>query len=134
MTMLYRMYQLATGSSPAAQTIDIRQDDTIAMMCFNMRVTNDGAAPASCYVELSFLSSSQYQVNDTTGVIWSTQLQIESATADVGESWSVVVPASIPISSGERLFLHLQPTVANVEVYVNIYTAKADLRPATRRR
>lgn len=133
--MLYRMFQTATNSI-ISQTIDIRQDDSIVGLWFGIEAINTGAAVSSGYIELSFLSGSQEFVNDTTGVIATIPISTPTAVINTGLiiAESLVLPG-IPITSGERLFLHLRAgTGMMMEVYVHVITAKGDSARAVRRR
>jgi len=133
--MLYRIAFDATV--PGSQIIDVRQDDTIEVVSVAARLAGDVNAGASSQMELSFLSAAQFDVNDTTGVVWSAILasDVLGAGLSSAKDLQVIIPMpSLPISSGERIYLHWDVTSGSVSGYVHIYTAKTDLRPATRRR
>jgi hypothetical protein len=133
--MLYRI--AFDGTVPGSQIIDVRQDDTIEVVSVAARLAAEPNVSTSAQIELSFLSASQFDVNDTTGVVWSALLTSDALGAGLvsAKDMQVIIPMpSLPISSGERIYLHWDVTSGSVSGYVHIYTAKTDLRPATRRR
>jgi hypothetical protein len=73
---------------------------------------SDGSA-----AELSFLSSSQFADNDTTGSILGLECAQGFLTTGGGQVRAAqYVPMDVPVNSGERIFLHIQVRGSPTEV------------------
>lgn len=101
----YKMY--ATASQDAAATIDIAEDGIIegVMMAMNFTgadVLNDGGR-----MEISFASTSGFTSNDTRASICGVDAYQGVITTGGGQvGANVYAPMAIPVSAGERMYMH----------------------------
>jgi hypothetical protein len=113
--MIYKL-AVSTAASIGLASLDIREDDHIT----GFVLTNTSAAAAS----ISFGSTSQFAVNDTTA---------EIVSIPGGVDHAAVSGMKIPVSAGERIYLHVDS--GSGTVVAMLYTdGKAEGRPAPRRR
>ncbi len=111
------IYKLAVSitATPGLASLDIREDDHIT----GFVLTNTSAGAAS----ISFGSTSQFAVNDTTS---------EIVSIPGGVDHAAVSGMKIPVSAGERIYLHVES--GSGTVVAMLYTDGKSERPSPRRR
>jgi hypothetical protein len=114
--MVHKLYSALIG----ATSLEIRNAGQILGLFVS--IANTGAGVHNW--EVSFLSSGNYLVNDTSGVL-------AAGFLGAGQSANVFIQTNEPIEQGERLFLHTTTTAAT-DIFV--FTDALTTKPAVRRR
>lgn len=117
---IYKLYATATGDGSAS--LDIVQNGNIEAIAWH--VDYDCVADNQLLrAEVSFASSSGLATNDTKSSIsaFRAYSNLGAAGADFGTANYVIAPVDIPVSQGERMYLHLSHTMTAVAVTVYLY-------------
>lgn len=135
--MIYKLY--TGGIASTSTSIDIREDDTITGILLEINSIGPGDG-TMLWGELSFLASASTTTSDTNGVVAAIGAALEAGAAGT-QNCSVPIHLTnlnIPVSAGERLYLHFVvgsgSTGSGSNATAFIYTAGAAQRPPTRRR
>jgi hypothetical protein len=134
--MIYKLYGQNAVSADGQASVDVREDDSIEAIALSM-LTIQPVDGMQWGMEVSFGSSSQFTINDTNSTIISMKDSwrlVTSGAASTGKH--LVLPQlNIPISAGERIFLHLNTTNAvTIQATAFLYTKGGPAKVATRRR
>lgn len=133
---VYKLYGAGSGGvENALAQIDIQFDGEIEALALDAFADMDADGEFfSC--EVSFLSTNTITVNDARGSLLSgrTQMHISTSGISNGQVNHSVGGLSIPVSAGERVFLHLSAS-AGLASQANAYVYVRDrVRPGLRRR
>ena len=108
-TRIYRLYAAAVADTSNAANVQIQRAGTIVgiFWAHTMLSTTDGT---SLVWELSFSSTQQTGTNDATGVVSTVAngFNITTSGATAQSAHSVHAPLAIPVSQGDRLYLHFE--------------------------
>lgn len=136
--MVYKMFATATASTDAAATLDIVFDGVIEGLVLDTVMQNADALNDAVGAELSFASVSGFVTNDTRASIIGSRIAQGFLTSGGGPTGKVTNvafgPDGIPVSAGERMYLHLLlvgagTLIASVWLYVRTSGgARADRR------
>lgn len=97
---------IAGGTQNAMQQIDIQFDGTITGCNMLLEVDLD-ADQEFAHGEVSFLSTNTIYSNDARGIIAEMGVQANLTTSGMAAGYNHYVgPLSIPVSAGERIFVH----------------------------
>lgn len=135
--MVYKLFKEVAGATEASATLDIREDDTLTGVLFDLSASGTLGNNINVEAELSFISTSQFEVNDTNGVICAQRLQFSFTTSGATVAGvPVFIPMNLSVAGGERMYLHVKSDTANVNVTAQVfmYTGKAGTRRAVTRR
>lgn len=126
--------QLFASATPAdnAASIDVPQDGRLVGVDWTMTVAASGA-DFSVLGEISFASTSQFSSNDARASITTCAVNSDLTTsgAAVGMANKYVMLPEIPVSTGERIYLHTSGTAIVVGTRAHLYF---DFEEPTRRR
>lgn len=114
------------GTEDSIANLDIQFDGEIVAMLGTLSVDLDADAETSA-VEVSFLSTNTFGVNDTRGSLFMMRIQASELTAvghNLGAVNNSVSGVRIPVTAGERIHMHITSTAgvvctAHVYMYVN---------------
>lgn len=127
----YKLYSSGTATADAAASLDVVQDGKIVGLLISGRHTA-GAGGTSGRLELSFSSSSGFAANDTRSAIaqWSYS-SIASVAGNYNQYYSL---PDVPVSQGERLYLHHLATVAATSAEHTVFLLVMDKGDSSARR
>lgn len=119
-------YKLAcpqdSATADAIASVDIQFDGVIRVVDWAYEPNLD-AADENGRAEVSFLSVSSFASNDARGSISIARQRLSLLTAEAGQMGvsKVVAGLNIPVSAGERLYLHLGGNCTHsCDVYVHV--------------
>lgn len=98
----YKLFVSSIASGDGLASLDIAMDGQIVGIQWAHAIT--GGAASSGRLELSFASSNGLNTNDTRSSI-STSAWATTGANQSFNTWSAVLPG-VPVTAGERLFLH----------------------------
>lgn len=129
---------IAGGTQDAVASIDIPQDGALTGIDWDVRGDLDADAE-EMDVELSFIATNQLETNDVRGRISSVGAEISLTTSGVAVCFlqKFVGPIEIPVSGGERLYLHAKCTTGltgRIRCNIHFDTASPAQRRSARRR
>lgn len=127
-----------------SNSIDIQGDGVIEGVSLGLTLFAD-ATPAdgdNVACQVGFLSAASFgdASHDSRGILGETAIALLRGTAEdtvTGIPWFISPTVRVPVSAGERIFIHVQPSQADMTatavafLYVN---DGLDARPAMRRR
>lgn len=123
----------AAGTGDGLAQLDIQFDGVLTAVdwaaCFHLDAADE---QGTC--ELSFLSANQIGNNDARGSISMIRQRLTSLTAEAGPLGvnKSVTGLEIPVTRGERVYLHLTGVVAVVDCYLHV-SDRSDPRLRRRR-
>lgn len=133
---VYKLYAAGTGGAEdAAASLDVQFNGAIEG-CLISAIADLDADQEQLQVEASFLSTSTFTANDARGSIAMAQAQLNLTTSggSPGQLNVAMTGMNIPVSAGERLYLHLLATAGTTsKVHVYLYV-RDRASPALRRR
>ncbi len=133
---VYKLFGAATGGTEnAVASLDIQFDGEIVAMHYSV-VADLDADGDTVNMEVSFLATAATAVHDTRGslITASTQHAIGAAGAVNSGMLGSINGVRIPISAGERVFMHFANT-ASLTGSANVYIYTVDTgTPELRRR
>lgn len=132
----YQLYGTNTGSADGVASIDVQFDGLIvawnAWYDSTLTVTADDFAG----LEISFLSVNTATANDARGVIFSlaNRLTLVTSGATIAGGNGSLGGLSIPVSAGERIYMHLFASAGNVVQAIAQLYVEDQSSPQLRRR
>jgi len=114
------------ASGDAIASLDIPEDGFITGIEWCVNAINGFASEDALVLQLSFLSTNQFNQNDARGVISNCQISAGTITTNglmgvVGTFFSAF-SEGLDVSGGERLHLHAQETgTATIDVHVLVH-------------
>lgn len=132
----YQIYGSNTGSADGVASIDIQFDGHIAAWNAWYDSTLTTTADDFAGMEVSFLSVNTATANDARGVIFSlaNRLTLVTSGATLASGNGSLGGLSIPVSRGERVYLHLFATAGNVVQGMAQLYVEDQVSPSIRRR
>ena len=123
---VYKMFGSGSASANAVATYDTQEDGEICSILMDGYCTGADALNDGFSWEVSFSSVQAIATNDTRAALMgisSAQNFLTTGGAPVAKnSFITFAPFGIPVSAGERLYLHLlitgAPTLAIISVFV----------------
>lgn len=97
-----KMYGASTTTADAVASMDVAEDGVIEGALFNQIVIGDASGEGGSW-ELSFASVSAFTTNDTRASLATVGAICNAIGGGHGNTY---VPMDIPVSAGERLYLH----------------------------
>jgi len=135
---IYKFYGTATTSTDAVATIDIQFDGVIEGALLTIQASGADALNDGGDVEISFASTSGFVANDTRASIAGLTVRqgfLTSGGSMVGDTVFLSLGKGIPVSAGERMYMHLGVTgTTTVAARCWLYTATQGGDRAARRR
>lgn len=132
---VYKLYAAGTGGTEdGAAQLDVQFDGEINAIFGQMSADLD-ADQEFCAAELSFISTNSLTNNDTRGSLFTLrgQCSVGAAGMVINDTNSGVGGLAIPVTAGERIWLHLSAT-AGVTSSTTIYIYVADGAAVDQRR
>ena len=118
--MVNKLYSSVTGTA----SLDVREPGVITGITISWQTP----AAATVKIEVSFNSTAQFAVNDSTGI-----LAAMNGPSAMGASGHLTIPMNELVDAGERLYLHTEGSpVISVVIYTQ--TAGTAARVPARRR
>jgi len=116
--MVYKLYASVSTSTDSAASLDIVEDGQIIGMNLDIDATADDALNDGATAEVSFASVSAFATNDTRASIIAAGVHQGFLTTGGGavakSSLIAFGQDGIPVSGGERLYLHINITGTSV--------------------
>jgi len=122
---IYKLYATVTATADAAASYDVQEDGEICSILLDQNINSADALNDGIDTEVSFSSVSGFTSNDTRASLIgkrSHQHFLTSGGGPVGgSSFITFAPFGIPVSAGERLYLHILLTGTALTAYVNAW-------------
>ena len=115
---VYKMFANGTGGTEnSVASFDVQFDGDIVAILGHLNPVFDANAE-SCNMEVSFLSSSTFSVNDARGSLFilGSRLDVITSGGSQGIANNAVSGVRIPVSAGERIHMHLNASAGVVSV------------------
>ena len=143
---VYKLFVTESASAAVASaSIDIQNDGTITCVTLGASCTEGGSAGVNAAInaELTFSSTPQFTSNDIRASLCQVALNLLAFTTTPGVGLPsvpfCVIPAlEVTVAAGERIFIHLQASVATIDTasavaYIYVNDGQSS-RPDRRRR
>lgn len=131
MQTIYKLY--SATQTDAAASVDIQEDGVIEGVLFDLDVSGADALNDAIKAEVSFASTSGFTSNDTRASLAGTHFRQEFLTSGGGPNCGgPYVPMEIPVSAGERIYLHMVAAgtvVVACQVWIYVRGGNAGRRP-----
>jgi len=134
---VYKLHGVASADTDGLAQLDVQFDGRIVAWMIMATALSADAIADGFEIEISFLSGSMFTNNDARGVIAMAAWQQQFLTTGGGPSSvnSHLSGLQIPVSAGERVYLHLNAagSPGNVAISCLLYV-EDDSDPLLRRR
>ncbi len=137
---VYKIYGTSVSAtvSNSLATLDIQVDGLIVALLTDINPNGMDALNDEVLMELSFLSSNTFTINDSRGslIVASLGQNFLTSGGGVGGGNASIGGLSIPVNAGERIHLHTSSSsgvTAGCTGYLYVNDG-VDLKPARRRR